>query len=424
MASVLRAGDRLARLGGDEFGVLLDAADVDRATSVARRLRESLALPVTLAGVPVQAAASVGVAHAPEHGRTVADLLRRAEEAMYEAKRRRCGLRVFDPACHRASRDRLRLRSELRSALDGGQLELLYQPKADLRTGQITGVEALVRWRHPVDGFRAPADFLPEMERSGLMPELTARVLELALADCADWHRAGAPLRVSVNVPASVVVDPGLVDQVGDALARHGLPPGALTVEVTEDSLITLPELARRTMTGLRAHGVKVSLDDFGSGFCSLAYLRELPADELKLDRSFLTGIDRVGPSAEIVRTAVTMAHALGMTIVAEGVESVRSWSALSAWGCDEAQGFFVSRPLAGDAVIDWLGQWRRRLQRVPANEAGEPALNVLAPVCTHHGRPALWSVGFRMTQRADAGTRRLSANLGGRVVGKVASGR
>nr|MDT0666674.1 EAL domain-containing protein [Micromonospora sp. DSM 115978] len=160
---------------------------------------------------------------------------------------------------------------ELRSALDGGQLELLYQPKACLSSGRITGVEALVRWRHPTDGFRSPADFLPEMERSGLMPELTARVLELALADCAQWHHLGAPLRVSVNVPASVVVDPGLVDQVGDALARHGLPPGALTVEVTEDSLITLPALARRTMTGLRARGVKVSLDDFGSGFCSLA---------------------------------------------------------------------------------------------------------------------------------------------------------
>jgi diguanylate cyclase (GGDEF)-like protein len=422
MESTLRTGDRLARLGGDEFGVLLDDADLERATSVARRLRESLALPVTLAGVPVQASASVGVARAPEHGRTVADLLRRAEEAMYEAKRQRSGQRVFDPDCHRVSRDGLRLRSELRPALDDGQLELRYQPKADLHTGQVTGVEALVRWRHPVDGFRSPADFLPEMERSGLMPELTDRVLHLALADCASWHQAGTPLRVSVNVPAAVVVDPGLVEQVGQALSRYGLPPEALTVEVTEDSLITLPAAARRTMSGLRERGVKVSLDDFGSGFCSLAYLRELPADELKLDRSFLVGIDRAGPSAEIVRSAVTLAHALGMTIVAEGVESARAWSALSAWGCDEAQGYFVSPPLAGDAVVGWLEEWRCRLRRVPESETGESVLNVLAPICAHHGRRALWSVGFRMSQRPDIEGRRLSSNRAS-AAGRLASG-
>jgi EAL domain-containing protein (putative c-di-GMP-specific phosphodiesterase class I) len=395
---------------------------VARAEAVARRLREALRSPLLLADMVVRAEASVGIAHAPEHGRSVLDLLRHAEDAMYQAKRTRSGQRVYDRDCRATSRARLRVRTELRGALEGGQIELRYQPKADLRTGRISGVEALARWRHPVEGLRSPEVFLGEMEQAGLMPMFTARVLDLALADCARWHRAGASLAVSVNVPASMIVDRGLVDLVRHALGRHGLPASALVVEVTEDGLITAREQARRTLTGLREHGVQVSLDDYGTGFCSLAYLRELPADEVKLDQTFLRDIDRDASAAEIVRSTVALAHALHLRIVAEGVETQRSWASLATWQCDEVQGYFVSRPLPGDRVLDWLGDWARRVTRLPGRlSGGVPAAGVAAVPVTAApageaggaGPPASPVNGLRVSQPVDLGSRRVGAHRG-----------
>ncbi|MBL7623766.1 bifunctional diguanylate cyclase/phosphodiesterase, partial [Frankia sp. AgB1.8] len=376
LRELLRPSDLLARIGGDEFAVLLRDAGPGRAELLANRLRDALRAPVLLADLPVQTEVSVGIAYAPAHGRGAAELLRHAEAAMYEAKLTRVGQRTYQRNRHTAAapgRARLRLRAELRSALEDNQIELRYQPKADPRTGRVTGVEALVRWQHPREGLRGPGVFLPEMEQAGLMPALTRRVLELALADCASWRGAGAELSVSVNVPPSVIDDTGFAAVVEDALSRHRLEPSALVVEVTEEALITVREQARRTLAELRALGVRVSLDDYGTGFCSLAYLRELPADEVKLDQMFLRDMHRDPSAAEIVRSTVALAHALDLKIVAEGVETKGAWLALAGWRCDEVQGYFVSPPLAGGRVVSWLEDWARRVSRQSQSQPSPP---------------------------------------------------
>ncbi|MDT3446474.1 EAL domain-containing protein [Pseudofrankia sp. BMG5.37] len=367
LRALLHPSDLAARIGGDEFAVLLRDAGPGRAELLAGRLRDALRTPVLLADIPVQTEVSVGIAYAPAHGRSAAELLRHAEAAMYEAKRTRVGQRTYQRGRHAPAspgRARLRLRAELRGALEQNQIELRYQPKADPRTGRVTGLEALVRWQHPREGLRGPGVFLPEMEQVGLMPQLTRRVLDLALADCASWHAAGAALSVSVNVPPSMIGDAGFVELVSDALRRHKLAPRALVVEVTEEAVITAKEQARRTLADLRELGVRVSLDDYGTGFCSLAYLRELPADEVKLDQMFLRDMHRDPSAAEIVRSTVSLAHALDLRIVAEGVETKAAWLTLAGWRCDEVQGYFISPPLAGGRVVAWLGDWARRVSR------------------------------------------------------------
>ncbi|WP_050803411.1 MULTISPECIES: putative bifunctional diguanylate cyclase/phosphodiesterase [Protofrankia] len=269
---------------------------------------------------------------------------------------------------------RLRLRAELRTALRNGEIEPYYQPKADLRTGRVTGMETLVRWRHPVDGIRTPDTFLPDIQAAGLMPTMTRQILTRALTDCARWHAAGARLSVSVNVPAPVIVDPGFVPGVHEALSEAGVCPSALCVEITEDSLMTQRERAQHTLARLRALGVRVSLDDYGSGYCSLAYLRDLPADELKLDRAFLRDVERSPAAGEIVRSTLALAHTLRLRMVAEGVETAGSWALLAAWGCDEAQGYFISPPMASERVLPWLRQWTQKVRPPQQAHPSRPA--------------------------------------------------
>jgi diguanylate cyclase len=384
LQGLLCRGDSLARIGGDEFAVLLRDAGPGRAERLAERLRDELRAPVLLGDLPVQTDVSVGIAYAPVHGRGASELLRHAETAMYEAKLTQAGQRTYQRGRHAPSgpgRARLRLRAELRGALDEGQIELRYQPKADPRTGRVTGLEALVRWQHPREGLRGPAVFLPEMQQAGLMPTLTRRVLDLALADCARWRAAGATLSVSVNVPPAVIDDAEFAAVVRQALRRHGLAPSSLVVEVTEEALITVREQARRTLAQLRALGVRVSLDDYGTGFCSLAYLHELPADEVKLDQRFLRDMHQDPSAAEIVRSTVALAHALDLRIVAEGVETKSAWQALAGWHCDEVQGYFISPPLAGGRVVAWLADWTRRV--TPSDEPARVVLPIQATAAT-----------------------------------------
>ncbi len=373
--------DVLARLGGDEFAVLLPATDADGAVRVAARIRAALAEPFVVDGVQVQAAVSVGIAVAPDHGRTLSLLMRRADIAMYRAKATRTGHAVYDPSQRDPDgEDRLHRVADLRAALEHHQLVVHYQPKVDLATGSVTGVEALVRWDHPTRGLIYPDAFLDLAEEAGLMPALTAEVLEQALADAAAWRQEGRELTVAVNLPTPAVVDTALPERIIDLLARHRLPPTALRLEITEDSLLHDRVRAREVLARLRHAGVQIAIDDYGSGYSSLAYLRELPVDELKLDRSFVFPMADDARAAAIVRSTVELAHSLGLRIVAEGVEHEAAADDLARYGCDAAQGFHYSGALPHDELTSWLDK-RHTLQSpgpMPPRPRSSPDLAAL----------------------------------------------
>jgi diguanylate cyclase (GGDEF)-like protein len=363
--SIQGDNDRLARLGGDEFAVLLlDVCQAD-AENVARRIRDALTPPFQLEGVSVRIDVSIGVALAPMHGTEASSLLRRADIAMYQAKARRCGHFVYDVNSDAlGGEERLRMLEQLREALQTGGLELYYQPKVDARDHTVTGVEALVRWPHPMKGVLAPADFLPLIEDAGLMRDLTTNVLCKALDQVVVWRAQGRSLRVAVNLSASSLVDAELPAQIFEMLGERRLPPSVLDLEITEDSLLGDRERARGVLAHLRLLGVRVAVDDFGTGYSSLAYLRELPIDELKLDRSFVSAMSDDPRSAAIVRSTIDLAHALGLRLVAEGVEDEMTAEHLSQSGCDEAQGFFFSAPLPVAELEPWLDRHHRHLGR------------------------------------------------------------
>jgi diguanylate cyclase (GGDEF)-like protein len=368
-ASVHGPDDHLARLGGDEFAMLLLDVDRDGAVHIARRVGEALTPPFQLEGVMVRVDVSIGIALAPEHGTDVTSLLRRADIAMYHAKARRAGHHVYDVDSDAlGGQERLRTLEELRSAINTDGLVLHYQPKVDARRHTVTGVEALVRWDHPTRGMLAPSDFLPLVEDAGLMPELTHVVLRQALDQVSAWRNEGRELRVAVNLSAVSLVDAELPNQVFAMLRERKLPPETLELEITEDSLLGDRERARGVLAHLRMLGVRVAVDDFGTGYSSLAYLRELPIDELKLDRSFVMVMGEDPRSAAIVRSTIELAHALGLRLVAEGVEDGDTAMELARFGCDEAQGYFFSRPLPAPEFVAWLD----RHSVMPTHEAKE----------------------------------------------------
>ncbi|WP_104523582.1 putative bifunctional diguanylate cyclase/phosphodiesterase [Blastococcus atacamensis] len=352
----LRSGDVLARLGGDEFAVLMPAAESDEARALAERLREQLLAPFTVADVRLHVGVSIGVATTPAPAATVQELLHCADVAMYSAKRAREGVQVYvpDPVTGTAGSDRLHTMEELRTALDGDELRVFLQPQMSLRDGRVVGAEALVRWDHPTRGLLSPAELLPAAEQAGLLRPLTDRVLELALDAAARWWPE-REVPVSVNLSAANVTDLDLAGKVAAALLRHGLPPRALTLELVEDTLMADPELGRTVLADLRASGVRTSIDDYGTGYSSLAYLRHLPADELKLDRTLTADVDREPRAAAIVQSTVALAHALGLSLVAEGVETLATSATLARLGCDVAQGYAVARPMPVDDFLDWL---------------------------------------------------------------------
>ncbi|NYJ07606.1 putative bifunctional diguanylate cyclase/phosphodiesterase [Petropleomorpha daqingensis] len=350
----LRPGDLLARLGGDEFAVLLPGTGLDDAQACAAVLRELLLQPFTVEGIRLHIGVSIGVSTAPVPAATVKELLRCADVAMYEAKTGREGVHVYVPDPHGGTGDRLRTMEELRTALDRGELRVHLQPQVDLVSGTVAGTEALVRWQHPTRGLLSPADLLPAAEQAGLMRQLTDTVLELALTAAARWWPAHE-VPVSVNLSAANVTDLDLPLKVADALSRHRLPPEALTLELVEDTLMADPERGRTVLGDLRRLGVRTSIDDYGTGYSSLAYLRRLPADELKLDRSLTADVDRDPRAAAIVKHTVALAHDLGLRLVAEGVEDAATGEVLARLGCDVAQGFAIARPLPEEEFLGWL---------------------------------------------------------------------
>ncbi len=364
LAAALRPADTLARLGGDEFAVLCPGASGTGARSVARRLQDSLLEPFLLGDLQVHVDASIGIATYPGDGATVEELLQRADVAMYQAKGDGTDVERYDPARDEHSRDRLELVGELRAALESGQgIELHYQPQACLRTEAILAVEALVRWRHPTRGLLAPAAFLPVAEGAGLMRRLGREVLRTAIHQSAEWQRAGVPVPVAVNLSTADLVDGALPTEIAQLLDGERLDGAWLKLEITENTVMTQPDHVTATLQELRTLGCRLSLDDFGTGHASLEHLVRLPVDELKIDRSFVISLDRDDAGgAAIVRALALLGRDLGVSVVAEGVESPRAWGQLVAAGCTAAQGYLLSRPLPGREIETWLAARRREV--------------------------------------------------------------
>ena len=351
----LRSEDILARLGGDEFVVLASDLDGADAVTLASRLRTQLQQPFRVGGMNLTIDASVGVAIGPEHSVTAEELLQLADLAMYSAKAGRTGIAVYDDARDGSGRHRLEAVEQLRTGIAGGQLVLHYQPKLALATGEVEGVEALVRWQHPTRGLLFPDAFIDLAESAGLMSRLTSTVVDMALAQVRSWADDGCLLTVSVNVSPSNLVDEEFPDEVAERLRRYDLPAAALVLEVTESILMEDRERAVGVLTRLRDAGVGVSIDDYGTGYSSLAYLAALPVTELKLDRVFVGAMTGSPRAASIVTSTLQLAHALDLTLVAEGAEDQATVDALASLGCDVVQGYHLSRPLPPEQLWSWL---------------------------------------------------------------------
>ncbi len=360
----LREGDSLSRLGGDEFAVVLAPGDEASASATGLRLRAALERSFGVGGIRVHIDASIGIALFPEHSHDALGLLQRADVAMYEAKRTRTGHEVYLPARDHHSRRRLELLGELRDGLASDEFILHYQPKAEIATGEVHGVEALVRWVHPRRGLLMPGDFLPLADHSGLGRSLTAFVLDRALEEIGERRADGFDLSVAVNLGPADLLDLGLPTDVDQLLKRRGFPAEYLRLEVSEDVVMADPERTLEVLAGLRKIGVATALDDFGAGHVSLGHLKQLDLDELKIDRSFVMRLADDERDAAIVHATVDLGRRLGMRVVAEGVETVEAWDALAELHCDEAQGFFLGRPMTATALGGWL---RERAAAPPA---------------------------------------------------------
>jgi diguanylate cyclase (GGDEF)-like protein len=357
LSRVLRDEDLMARLGGDEFGIVLpNLPDPEIAIRVAQRLLEELEKPLSVEGLLLDVSASLGIALYPDHSDEVETLLRRADVAMYAAKEAGSGVyELYDPSFDQHSPDRLTLIGQVRPAIEGEEFVLHYQPKVFLGDGRVAGMEALVRWQHPERGLVTPDEFIPLVEQTVLLRPLTMFVLNEALRQWREWKILGIEAQIAVNLSARNLLDVQLPDQVAEALARHGVPASALSLELTESFLMSDPARSIEVMDRLARVGVELSIDDFGTGYSSLSYLRRLPIDEIKIDRSFVTNMQESGGDAMIVRATVDLGRNLGLRVVAEGVETAQVWDQLRALGCDVAQGFFLSRPMPPAEATRWL---------------------------------------------------------------------
>lgn len=346
----------VARLGGDEFA-LLDPAQMgpETALALARSVREELQRPFTYQDLELEVSATIGVAIAPRHGRDATTLLRRADVAMYSAKNTAAGVATYGEDLDENSPRKLALVSELRNVIENEGLEIHYQPKMEMATGRVIGVEALVRWPHPVEGLVPPDEFVPIAERTGLIGPLTDFVLRTALAQCQQWDEAGHDLSVAINLSARSLLDADLVEDIARAITESGLPASKLVLEITETSVMSDAEYAMQVLQRLSAMGLTLAIDDFGTGYSSLSYLKRLPVDEVKIDKSFVLNMQEDENDAVIVRSIVDLAGNLGLRVVAEGVETANAWDALRDMGCDIAQGYFISRPLPADQLSAWL---------------------------------------------------------------------
>jgi diguanylate cyclase (GGDEF)-like protein len=358
LAETIGPNGLVARMGGDEFAVLPaeSTGETEELEEIARRLIKCVQQPVLVDEMTLEVGVSIGVSRFPRDAEDPHSLLRSADVAMYAAKEAHAGCKVYAAALDRHSVRRLSVLTEFRRALDADEIVVYYQPIMYMDGERLHGAEGLVRWQHPELGLLPPSDFIPIVEQTGLIGPLTRHVLERAIAQCAGWRRAGRELTVSVNLSVRNLLDPDLPPLIRDLLSAYGLVPEALQLEITESMLMSDPERSLVTLTRLAQLGVGLSVDDYGTGYSSLANLRRLPIDELKIDRSFVSPMLSDESDLIIVRSTINLGHDLGLKVVAEGVEDEATLSRLAGLGCDFAQGYHFSKPLAPDAFNRWIG--------------------------------------------------------------------
>ncbi len=362
----LRLVDMVARLGGDEFAILVnDPVDSQFVAATARRILNSLQQPFVVEGQVLEVGASIGIAMYPTHGTDGRTLMRLADVAMYAAKQAQAGYKFHSDEYESRSPEELGLVVELRRAIEHNEFELYYQPKLHLKSGLMTRAEVLIRWNHPKRGLLAPAAFIPIAERTGIIRELTDWVFDHALEQCRAWHDEGAPVHLAINISAKSLLEQSLPTKVHTWLEKWRVDPRFLKIEITESSIMADPAHALAIMSMLQSMGVRLSVDDFGTGYSSLSHLRQLPVDEIKIDKSFVMGMTTSEADAAIVRTVVDLAHNLGKQVCAEGVEDEATWLRLCDLGCDLAQGYWISRPMKGADLMKWLTESSWGLARV-----------------------------------------------------------
>ena len=369
---MVRGGDLVARLGGDEFAVLLRHGDAALAEAVAARLGAAFDAPLTLEEHTVDMGAGIGMACWPQHAADADALLSRVEVAMYAAKRRTTGPLMYDASFDAASAQTLSLLTELRQALERGELRLYLQPKLMLDSGRVSGAEALLRWQHPQRGLVPPMEFIPFAEQTGFIRTLTMWVFEEAARQWLALQAEGVSLTLSVNLSTRDLLDPDLPQKFDALLVKHRVPAEAYCLEITESAIMDDPARALATLNRLSMLGFKLSIDDFGTGYSSLAYLKRLPVDELKIDKSFVMSMEKDADDAKIVRSTIDLAHNLGLTVVAEGVEDAKAWQMLRELECDEAQGYHMGRPMPAAEFVSWSAAWQ---ERNPSRPAPNPSI-------------------------------------------------
>jgi diguanylate cyclase (GGDEF)-like protein len=372
---VMRDGDLVARLSGDEFAILLRAGDPALAESVARRVSQAFEQPLTLDEHKVDMGAGIGIACWPQDAGDADALINRAEVAMYAAKQRHQDALMYDPSLDAASAQTLSLLSDLRQAIEHGELRLFLQPKLALATGAVVGAEALVRWQHPTRGLVPPIQFIPFAEQTGFIRQLTIWVFEAAAQAWRELHADGTMLVLSVNLSVRDLMDQDLPPKLEALLVKHRVPAEAFCLEITESAIMDDPERALGTLNRLAAMGFKLSIDDFGSGQSSYGYLKRLPVDELKIDMAFIRNMDKDPIDAKIVRSIVELAHNLELSVVAEGVENARIWDLLRDLRCDQAQGYHMGKPMPSSEFRPWSARWVEA-RGVPGRTAGATLLH------------------------------------------------
>ena len=347
-----------ARLGGDEFVVLLPDSTLLEAQELAGKILASLEKPISIEDQTVDLGAGIGIAGFPDNANDAESLLSRAEVAMYAAKRANSGAVTYVPAIDKSSQQSLSLLSELRTALEQQHFYLYVQPKVALDTGKVIAVEALIRWIHPERGFIFPDQFIPFAEQTGFIRQLTRWVLNDAARICSLWIAQGLNLKMSVNLSTRDLLDQDLPNKFADILERHHITPAAFCLEITESAIMDDPIRAQQTLEGLHAMGADLSIDDFGTGYSSLAYLKSLPVDELKIDKSFVLKMEKDIDDTKIVKSTIDLGHNMGLRVVAEGVENKEVMQLLKDMGCDQAQGYYISKPMPADQMLTWMAQW------------------------------------------------------------------